>query len=199
MKISEFWLWFAENEDWLFRFEEDMAPVFDSLGRELQKVDENISFEFGPIDAEGNRELVFTASGIRSAFPVVEQLVDSAPKIDRWKLVKFRQREARLFDVEYAGTQVNAVDVHYVVVRDSSPSKIGVLLFFENYSEDLKDIFGNISYLYLDQAIGEFNVETRVGVIEVFDRSSKYFASARPIEELGEHFDEVLLNLEPIS
>ena len=116
----------------------------------------------------------------------------------RWRVTKFRQREKALLDIEFAETVVKAENVHYAIVRDSVPTRLGILLFFENYQEDQKAIYGNIGYLFLDQAIGEYEVETRVGVIELFDRSSKYFSSARPLTELGEYFDEVVANLEDV-
>lgn len=198
MSNKKFWRWFLENEDLLFNIEDNATQLFDALSVELQKINDSVSVEFGPVGVDWVREIVVTAGGVRSAFAAVEDLVDSAPELRRWKVTKFRQREARLLDIEYADIIVKAEDVHYVVVRDSSPTRLGILLFFEGYQEDQKKIFGNIGYLFLDQAIGEYDVETRVGVIEIFDRSSKYFSNARPLDELGEHFDEVVAKLQNV-
>ena len=199
MDNNKFWQWFLENEDRIFNIEDDMISTFDAISIELKKINEDISVDFGPVGVDGVREIVVTAGGIRSAFPALVDLVDSAPAMKRWKVTKFRQREPTLLDVEFSGTEVKAENVHYAIVRDSAPTRLGILLFFENYREDQKAIFGNIGYLFLDQAIGEFDVETRVGVIELFDRSSKYFSNARPLAELGEHFDEVVINLEDVQ
>ena len=195
---NNFWLWFLENEDALFNIDDDATQIFHAMSFELQKVDESISIEFGPVDSVGIREIVVTAGGIRSAFPAVEKLVKSAPLMKRWRITKFRQREVNLLDVKFGEKEIKAEDVHYAIVRDNNPTRLGILLFFENYHETQNDIFGNIGYLFLDQAIGEYEVETRVGVIDMFDRTSKYFSSARPLIELGEHFDEVVSELEDL-
>lgn len=51
---------------------------------------------------------------------------------------------------------------------------------------------GQIGYLLLDEALGEYDVETHVGAIVFFNRISKYFEHARPLSELPSHFDEKL-------
>lgn len=196
MNTDQFWLWFARNENTIYDFEEDLQTVFDAIAVELVKVDENVTFEISSPEDSGKRQFVFTAGGIRSSFSAVEQLVDTSPQLGRWTFVKYRQRAAELLTVEFDGVEVDPMDVHCVIVKDQNPSRAGILLFFDSYSEKQRDVFVNIGYLLLDQALGEFVVETRIGVIEIFDRSSKYYLSARPVKELGEYFDDVVQRLE---
>ena len=47
----------------------------------------------------------------------------------------------------------------------------------------------------LDEALGEYDVETRVGFIEVQGQNSKYFPGSLPLDELGSRFDEVMKNM----
>jgi hypothetical protein len=192
MDTDQFWHWFAQNEKILYEFEDKVESVFDAIAIELVKVDENVTFEISSPDESGRRHFVITAEGVRSAFPAVERLVDTAPQLSRWNFVKFRQRAVELSIVEFDGMKIDPRDVHCVIVKDENPSKVGILLFFDGYTEKQRNVFGNIGYLIIDQALGEYVVEMSVGVIEIFDRSSKYYLSARPIMELGSYFDEVV-------
>lgn len=196
MDTDQFWRWFSDNENTLNGFEDDVESVFDAITQELVKVDENVTFEISTPDASGKRQFVLTAGGLSSSFPAVEQLVDSAPQLERWTFIKYRQRADKLLNIEFGSLQINPDNVHYVVVKDQNPAKAGILLFFADYVEKQHDEFANVGYLILDQALGEYTVETRVGIIEMFDRSSKYFLSAKPVKELGVHFDAVVENLQ---
>lgn len=194
---DQFWRWFTENEDVLHDFEGDIHHVFEVITIQLAEIDENVTFEISSVDAAGVRIFAFTAGGIGSSFPAVERLVDTSPALKRWRFVKYRQRVADLLIVEYDGKRVDPIDVHYVIVKDQCSSKAGILLFFEGYVEKQRDVYASIAYLMLDQALGEFIVETRVGIVEVFDRSSKYYLSAKPVKGLGESFDNIMRKLEP--
>ena len=50
---QRFWDWFIQHEPELFAFDpervDERERIFDELGSELQKVDRDLSFEFGPL------------------------------------------------------------------------------------------------------------------------------------------------------
>lgn len=91
-KEAQFWNWFQKNEDTVFHFEKDRERVFDQLGTALQAVNPDLTFEFGPVTSDGEREFVISAGGIKSVFPAVEAVAQSAPPLPRWIIVKYRQR-----------------------------------------------------------------------------------------------------------
>ena len=93
-----FWSWFEKNEKRLFTFETDRDRVFNELAGKLKQVHESVTFEFGPVE-DGKREFVISADGIKDAFPAVEKLYALAPKLPRWKFIKFRPRRAAM-DIE---------------------------------------------------------------------------------------------------
>lgn len=64
----------------LFHFETDQEKTFDKLSAELKKANPDLTFEFGPVE-NGKREFVISAAGIKTAFPYVESLFNSAPKL----------------------------------------------------------------------------------------------------------------------
>lgn len=184
-----FWKWFGENERMLFDFETDQKRVFDLLARELDKVHPDLTFEFGPKQKDRWREFVISAGGIKAAFPAVESLFSQAPKLNHWKFTKFRPRRAPM-TIEIGGRSVEPEDVHFRLFRDGD--KIGMMLFFVGYTEAERNFFGNIGYLLLDEALGEYTVETQVGFIEFADRNSKYFDAELSLPKLASEFDQAL-------
>ena len=158
----------------------------------MNKVNPDLTFEFGPVDARGKREFVISAGGIKSAFPSVEYLYKSAPKLSRWHFIKYRPRRSPLNDIEYGGKTIKAANVQYNLYKDGD--KLGIILFFADYSEKEKDVFGNIGYLLLDEALGEYDMETRVGFIEFHGHESKQYSNAKSLATLAENFDDYFKN-----
>lgn len=165
---SDFWKWFQSNEALLFDFEQDQERIFDEVLAEMHKVDSSLTFEFGP-KSDGRREFVISADGNKDAFPKVESLYASAPKLPKWILVKFRPRREP-FDIEYGGIAVKAETV--LVRLEPEGDKADITMYIPGYSEMRRDSFLPIAYLMLDQALGEHDVEMRVGTIEVQDAPS---------------------------
>lgn len=182
-----FWSWFATNEGRLFAFESDQEKVFGDLTKELNRVNGDLTFEFGPVK-EGKRGFVISAAGMKSAIPAVEALYSAAPPLPRWVWIRFRPRRFPLHDLNYGGKKFHADDVRYLLAKDGD--KVGVVLFFDGYTKNEASTFGQIGYLFLDEALGEYAMETQVGFVEFQPRYSKYFERSRPLPELPAHFDE---------
>jgi hypothetical protein len=158
-----FWKWFQKNNDVLFDFEQDRDKVFDRLSTEMHKVDADLTFEFGP-KKDGRREFVISADGIRSAFPKVETLFATAPKLPHWTFIKFRPRRPPS-DINYEGVSVKSTAV--LAHLELRGKKADVTLFIPGYTLRAKPAYTAIAFLLLDQALGEYDVETRVGEVTV--------------------------------
>ena len=182
-----FWDWFQANDERLYNFERDQKHTFDLLQSELRKVDKDLTFELGPIE-NGRREFIISADGIRESFPKVESLYAAAPALPRWKVVKYRPRREPM-DIALAGLRV---DWHTVVV-DLQPhgDKMDLTMYLPGYSEHTQDNYKGVAFLFLDQALGEYDVETKVGYIELKARNE---ASPRalPLNQLPTAFDKLL-------
>ena len=185
-----FWKWFREHEKEIFDFEKDQEKVFDQLGKALARVDENLTFEFSTKLENGKREFVISAGGIKSAFPKVESLWSTAPKLERWTFIKFRPRRAEIHDVQFKTRTVKGSQIKYLFFKDQDPNKIGIVLLLPGYREKEREDFGQIGFLFLDQVLGEYDVEMRVGAVEFDALDSKYADRANPLSELAMHFDE---------
>jgi hypothetical protein len=186
---EEFWNWFIQHESELFDFEHDRERIFDQLAIELQKVHPNLTFEFGP--KEAIREFVVSAGGIRRAFPAVISLADAAPKLVRWKVTAFRPRRSPNI-VEYRGKRVDPRDVRFSLLDDGRNP--GVYLFIPGFRENDADL-KQIGYLLLDEALGEYDVESRLGLIKMLSPETHTNGHRYPLIELPTQFDELVSRL----
>ena len=73
-----------------------------------------------------------------------------------------------------------------------SAEQVGIVLFFNGYSDQEKSTYRQIGYLFLDEALGEFAVESQVGFVEFRAADSNDFSQSRPLKELPAQFDEYL-------
>ncbi|CAJ0735024.1 hypothetical protein R16034_00065 [Ralstonia edaphis] len=185
---ADFWQWFQKNEASLFDFERDQRVVFDRLSAEMHKVDPSLTFEFGPKQS-GQREFVISADGVRAAFPKVVSLASSAPPLPRWKIIKFRPRREPA-DIQFHGVTVKAQSVSVEIHPEGE--KAGLTVLIPGYSASQRQTFGGIAFLLLDQALGEFDVETHVGNVDV-RAPLPGDSNAIPLEALPRAFDAAVL------
>lgn len=189
---EKFWKWFKKNETMLFEFNDsNRDKVFDKLANEMKKVHPDLTFEFSPVFESGKREFVISADGIKEAFPKVESLFKSAPKLNKWIWVKFRPRHKPMA-IKIGEKQTDPADVKCQLFKDGD--KVGIMLFFKDYSEKEKTFYRQIGYLLLDQALGEYDVETKVGFIEFTSTDSKSHENSFEFSELTERVDDYFKN-----
>jgi hypothetical protein len=179
-----FWKWFQKNENSLFDFEKDRERTFDRLGAEMHKLNPNLTFEFGPKE-DGHREFVISADGIKVAFPEVEALCAAAPSLPRWKFIKFRPRR-KPNDISYGGVSVKAVSVS--VLAEPNGQMADITVFIPGYTQAAHKTYAAIAFLFLDEALGEYDVESRVGQVNV-DSVSKAPAQSYSLEALPKAVD----------
>ncbi|MDR3110411.1 MAG: hypothetical protein LBU65_12135 [Planctomycetaceae bacterium] len=186
-KYAEFWKWFENNSEMVFNFENDMEKTFDLLGNELKKIDENLTFEFGPIE-NNKREFIVSADGIKDSFGEVEKLYNQKPELEKWTIIKFRPRRNGSYSIKIDNISLSPDDVYFKLFQDDS--KVGILAFIKNYNENTK-VYNKMVFLLLDQLLGEYDVETKVGAIEISDFDSNYFPNSSPFNMLPKNFDYV--------
>ena len=184
---QSFWKWFKAHDDVLFNFEKDQERIFDQLGDEMHKLNPGLTFEFGPKE-NGRREFVISADGIRDAFPEVEALYATAPSLPRWKFIRFRPRR-RPLDVSYGGISVQASTVRVHIEPMGQTADLTV--FIPGYTPTAKKEYTTAAFLLLDGALGEYDVEARVGRIQV-DSMPKSSVQTNSLDGLPDAFDAAL-------
>jgi hypothetical protein len=184
-----FWKWFEHNENSLFDFEKDRERTFGQLSGEMHKLNPNLTFEFGPKE-DGRREFVISADGIRDAFPEVEALYGAAPSLPRWKFTKFRPRR-KPSDISYAGTSVKAASVSVQVKPNGQMADMTV--YIPGYTQAAHKTYAAIAFLFLDQALGEYDVEIHVGQVNV-ESASKAPLQTYSLEALPKVVDATFVH-----
>jgi hypothetical protein len=182
-----FWTWFEKNEARIHDYERNQAAVFAALTAELHRIDAELAFEFGPKDERGQRELVLSAGGIKASFRGVQALVDAAPRLPRWRFTAFRPRRKPLMTLVFKDLTISPEDVDCCVL--SNGRQLGLYLFFHGWSEERKNDFGQMGYLMLDEAIGEYDVAMKVGPIQFKAFEEHPDVERFPLTALAERFD----------
>ena len=190
-----FWQWFLSNEERFYTFDlydvEVREKLFDELCAALEKVGDHLCFEFGP--PEKKREFVISADGIKDGFPAVVALKKAAPALERWEIIAFRPRRCPMPVIENNVT-IDPADVEFALfTEDDVP---GIQLFLPGMpADDAGKAYRSIGYLLLDQALGEYDVETAVGPIDMVATPSGSEPERFPLSELPRMFDQLSAQL----
>jgi hypothetical protein len=186
-KEQQFWSWFVRNTDRLFQFETDQEAIFDDLGAALERVHPGLTFEFGPV-REGRREFIVSADGMRELFPAVRTLVAAAPALPGWVIIPFRPPNDITLVIEMGGTALGPSDVWFSAEPDGD--RVGLYLFIRGLNETNEELLGRASFILLDNALGEYVVETRVGFIDRQPLPDEpRTLGLHPFEVIRSHFD----------
>jgi hypothetical protein len=187
-----FWNWFVANAARYHDFtpgSPEQAGLFRDLDRALGRVHRGLQFAF---DGGGNaeREFIISADGNRELFPAVQRLVDAAPEIPGWRIIAFRPRMASLDDIslEIPGVKIEAKTLWYGLASEGD--KIGIALFLPGFEDVRSQPALMVALLMLDSALGEYDVETRVGSITTFPpQPDPVEARLKPFPTLPTEFD----------
>lgn len=166
-KEQVFWRWFAENSATYLRFEPgapNQSAVLNQLGKQLERVNRHLKFEIGLKPDSAGRELVISADGRQEAFPAVQALVAAAPALPDWEITAFRQRQ-NLGDVslQIEGVEYSPESLWFTLRPEGEV--IGVDLYLKGVADPTSEATLMVCFLMLDIALGEYDVETRVGTI----------------------------------
>lgn len=185
---QKFWLWFEKNSDLFYNMtEENQEELFDLFHDQLQKVNEELVFEFSAKpDENGIREMVISADGIKELIPVVLKLVNLAPSIHNWKFTAFRQREEDV-EINFKGYVISSDTVFFAYELSPDEKQIGIYLFVENYEEEMMGAL----FLLLDSLLGEFEVMTKLGFIEFEDITNSNTEELLPLSKLHDLVNQI--------
>jgi len=94
--------------------------------------------------------------------------------------------------VKFGGKRVDPKDVQFTLL--SNGKMAGVRLFIPGYQEADSDI-RQIGYLLLDEALGEYDVESSLGPIEMLSPETHTEGQRFPFAELPRQFDKLVASL----
>ena len=192
-KYINFWDWFSANQETYMNMpvlddsaiQADYTAVellFDELDKRLKKINKYICFEFSPLLEDGSREFVISADGIRSAAQKVLQLVDYAPKLKNWKIIAFRQAKD-IDHIEFEGLNLIVGDVAFNY-RFDDENQVDLKFYVRGYDNADSQKINGALFVLVDSLIGEYNMMTKIGYIDVYDSKMAGKSKPRPLSEL---------------
>jgi hypothetical protein len=128
---------------------------FNELKLRLNKINEDLTFEFGPISENKQREFIISDDGIKKSFPDVIKLVKEAPKLSNFKIIAFRQPHINFTQINFKDIQIDFKDVFFRYGKDNG--KIGIELNIRGYQDN--NDWGTAAFILLDMILGEYDTE----------------------------------------
>jgi hypothetical protein len=95
--------------------------------------------------------------------------------------------------VEFRGKRVEPKDVQFSLLDNGKTA--GIYLFIPGFRENDPDL-KQIGYLLLDETLGEYDVESRLGLIKMLSPETRTDGVRYPLSELAARFDELVAQLE---
>jgi hypothetical protein len=191
---QEFWKWFEQHQEKYFRFDvgsEDMEQLSDLLGEAMRRVHPDLTFEFGPPNAK--RDFVISAGGLKRSFPAVIALRHAAQSLENWQIIAFRPRREPIGAIEFQDKKADPQQVEFSLLDNGQIA--GIRLFIPGFQEESAD-WKQIGYLLLDETLGEYDVETRLGLIKMYSPEAVTNERRYPLVNLPELFDRLVNRLE---
>lgn len=160
-KSDNFWSWFTQNSDHYYQLEKKQSQLFAELKSELNKIHQDLVFEFSSIRPDNKRELVISADGIKSVFPVVKELISKAPKLSKWDFIAFRQPR-KVSNIKYEHLDIKIEDIFFKYKKDNG--KIDLELHIKDFYESPE--WTAAAFVLLDNIVGEYHTEMSISTIE---------------------------------
>jgi len=182
---ESFWDWFLKHEDVYYQLEEDkLDRAFGALMKQLSRYSPALVFEFSVDPIADKREFTISANGNLILFPAVEKLVDAAPPLERFKLIKFHQREET--DIRIHDVQLTAKDLFFTYTWHDEILELKV--YIKGWDEEDETYF-DAACLFLESLVGEYDLVMHVENVEFYQYEENAFL--KPIAELPALVDEL--------
>jgi hypothetical protein len=194
-----FWKWFEANGDRLRKAPVGPGAEFHELSRRLRKVHPELCFELGGAPDQP-RQLVISAAGDRAIFHVVEDLVDRAPKVPGWVIVRFKPREPNYarHSISLNDLNIGPEKIRFNLLAGWDQTglqfQLGVDLFIDGCTREGEEEFVGAAFILLDGALGEYDVTMKMGRLRVLPGSAAP-ASADRWQNFVAMFDEAFEDL----
>jgi hypothetical protein len=163
-----------------------LMPVANELSKKLNRICKGLAFLFGPV-VNGRREFIISADGNKKLFPNVKKLVQDAPDIPGWRIIAFRPpvQDISGFKLSLGNMELGANDVWFTARKTGILFELNVFVRVPPGAN--KDAIGQATFLLLDHAIGEYNMETRIGRMEFQQLPADPVAAGlKPLSELSQ-------------
>jgi hypothetical protein len=163
--VSDFWQLFRQRAAELAVARSADVPVYDVLLDQLQKVDRGLYFEFSA--DPGACELIITAEGNRSLFPLVRAIVAAAPTVHGWTMHALKPKLGFPETTGWENLHLRTADIVFDPLECEGSDDLGLRIFIRGIDEkDIEDAH-NAVLRTLDHGLGEEKFAETVHYTEV--------------------------------
>jgi len=168
IKIKNFWEWFGRErllfetmtddnrDERLNLILEHLAPISEDLALEVSK-------EF-----HGVRDIIISADGDKSKFPIVEEIVKGAPKIPGWTVTAFRQKANEDFVLTYESFRLSSSEMSFRPFIDGD--SLDLLIYADSIKNKNQDDVVKYGLIAMDNVIGEYAATIKVRSFQFKDK-----------------------------
>ena len=187
--IDEFWDWFVSNEKRLRAIQNDSIQTLSQIGDHARKIDNGLAVEFEP-PKNNIINVTISADGNRDLFPLVQRIVEKAPKIDGWTFVAFRQRvpmKGKTLRME--GRELDPEKMKFFPMP--SGDSLDVIIYANNVTEENYNQMAYASLLLIDNILGEYDCVKKVRKYDIqnMPTSKQELQGLMPLLDLPDYVD----------
>jgi hypothetical protein len=181
-----FWQAFGELAPRLALAECADDPTYDALLERLQEVHPELWFEFGIDTKPDGNELIITAHGQRSLFPLVRELVDMGPVVERWSSIALKPQLGFPESVKWNDVTVEAANV-FVRIHRRETGGYDLDLLVPDIDDVQREDAHNALLNMMDSGLGEERLAELVIGTDIFPlHPSDSIEGLVPLVELEE-------------
>jgi hypothetical protein len=190
--IDEFWDWFVSEEKTLRSFQNDPDKIVGQVMDRARKIKDGIAIEFEP-PKNNIINVTVSADGNRDLFPLVQRIVEKAPKIDGWTFVAFRQRVpkdiVKGFTLKLQGVELHPDKMKFFPMP--SGDSLDVIIYANNVTEENYNQVAYGSLLLVDNILGEYDCVKKVRKYDIHNMptSKEELNGLMPLVDLAEYVD----------
>jgi hypothetical protein len=190
-----FWRWFKTNEASVARGlasavkgEADGHEAGAALAAALTRYHKGLVFEIG-VRPEERLDFVISADGIIERFSAVIALKKAAPESRLFEFTAFRQPHEGMV-LEMHGARFSAETARFALADSPGhKGKFDIDVYIDPQSLDLEQST-QAAFILLDATIGEYDMETLIGHIEVMDIGEAAEGETLPLSSLPAKLSE---------
>ncbi|XVU29684.1 hypothetical protein ACQPZJ_22170 [Actinoplanes sp. CA-054009] len=188
--IAEFWQWWAGTRDSVATAIGDgsVARFADDIGRRVEAIHPGLQWELAPGSTSAHA-LVVTSGGQPESRAVAARWLAAAPAADEtWSYRAARAADPAAFGsvIDLDGLKLDLSEIRYGVAVDEQRRQIDVVCYHPGFAGVPDEARGQITFLTLDWAVGENDVEIWLGEISW---TAEEPAAARTPAELRQAVD----------
>lgn len=180
--ISEFSTLFQQHAADLALAESADSPIYDVLLEKLHQIDTGLYLELS-MDTEAC-ELVITAEGDRSLFPLVHEIVAAAPKVERWTIRALKPKLGFPATVSWNDLELSIDDIMFEPLEIQGSDELGLRPLVPGIEAQDVENAHNAVLRAMDHGLGEERLAEAVEYTELLPLRAGEASDGWPLVEL---------------